>query len=416
MLRCGFYEIDITPNIGDNVPGYFDARESSEIKDTLYAHAFAVQTDGAPMLIISLDAIVVEKNDASLIRKGIYAATGIPMQNISICAIHTHTGGPVCDLYDCPRREAYCAFMVNRTIDAGIMAFRRMADAKIGVDSRDVEGIAFNRRFELKDGTFKMNPGLQNPDILRSVDVTDPELITIRIDYADGTPMGAIVNYTLHLDTVGSSVYSADYPGVIRKNLRKTYGETFGFLFLTGTCGNVNHIDVTKPRSEQKNFLSIGAILSDAVLDAYASIKTEDTSIAACESSYIVGQMRRPTAEECEKEPTPNVKKEMLRAKDLPAGPIVIEVWTALIGDIALQMLPGEVFAYFGLETKKRSGAKYTIACELSNQNIGYIYTKEAEKQGGYEAMPSTYIIMNSDTGYQIVDAAEANCKKLLKA
>jgi len=92
---------------------------------------------------------------------------------------------------------------------------------------------------------------------------------------------------------------------------------------------------------------------------------------------------------------------------------VVLEVWTAKIGDVLFQMLPGEVFAYFGLETKKRSNHKYTIACELSNQNVGYIYTKEAEQQGGYEATPSTYIIMNSDAGYQIVDAAIENLGKL---
>lgn len=413
MLRCGFYEVDITPNIGDNVPGYFNAREASEIYDTLYAHAFAVQADGEPMLMISLDAIVIQKNDADLIRKGIYAATGIPITNISLCAIHTHTGGPVCDLYDCPRREPYCAFMVNRTIDAGIMAFNRMADAKIGADSRLVEGIAFNRRFEMKDGSFRMNPGMLNPDIVRSVDVTDPELVTIRVDYADGTPMGAIASYALHLDTVGASVYSADYPGVIRKNLRKAYGENFGFLYMTGTCGNINHIDVTKPREEQKNYRSIGAILSAAVEEAFASIKTADTNIARCARTCVTGMMRRPTVEMAESQPVADIRKEMLRAVALPVDPVVMEVWTALIGDIAFQMLPGEVFAYFGLEAKKRSTAKYTISCELSNQNIGYIYTKEAEKQGGYEATPSTYIIMNSDAGYQIVDAASANLEKI---
>ena len=413
MLRCGFYEIDITPNIGDNVPGYFDAREASTIYDTLYAHAFAVQANGEPMIILSLDTIVVEKKDANLIRKGINAATGVPMQNISLCAIHTHTGGPVCDLYDCPRREPYCAFLVGRAIDAGIMAYRSMEDAKIGADSRNVEGIAFNRRFEMKDGSFRMNPGFLNPDIVRPIDVTDPELVTVRIDRADGTPMGIIANFALHLDTIGVSVYSADYPGVIRKSLREKYGEKIGFLYMTAPCGNINHFDVTKPRKEQKNWLSIGAVLSDAVLAAVDSIETVDTDIACCTRSCTVGMMRRPTVEMAEVQPVENIRIEMMKAVDLPADPVVMEIWTARIGEIAFQMLPGEVFAYFGLDTKKRSGCKYTLVSELSNQNIGYIYTKEAEKQGGYESTPSTYIIMNSDAGYQIVDAADANLKSL---
>ena len=84
-----------------------------------------------------------------------------------------------------------------------------------------------------------------------------------------------------------------------------------------------------------------------------------------------------------------------------------------MIGETVINMLPGELFARFGLDVKAQGGCKYTMNGELSNVSIGYIYTKEAEKQGGYEATPSTYVRMNSDTGYTIVEGAVANMKKL---
>ena len=73
------------------------------------------------------------------------------------------------------------------------------------------------------------------------------------------------------------------------------------------------------------------------------------------------------------------------------------------------------MFAQFGLDIKQRSGFPYTMNGELSNQSLGYIYTREAQAQGGYESTPSTYVRMNSDTGYTIVEGAVSNMKKLRK-
>ncbi len=418
MLKCGFFETDITPGLGSDIPGYFEPWYSKMILDPLYAHAFAAQTDGDPIVIISLDSATVQEQDSLRIRQGIFEETGIPTSNISICATHIHTGGPVCNLYGCLREDDYCDFMVKRSIDAGIMAFRNLADAKIGAASCDVEGIAFNRRFLLKSGEVRMNPGRLNPDIVKSVDIVDPQLLVLRVDHADGTPMGVITNYALHCDCVRGSTplpaYSADFPGVIRKRMREAYGQDLACVFLTGACGNVNSVDVTKPREESKNYLPIGNILADAAKELFDSIVTEDTDIVKCIDNETVCRMRRPTMELYEKVQIEVYKKEMLKVMGLPEEDVTVRAWTARIGDCAIHMLPGELFAYFGLELKKRTDCKHTFVAELSNQGIGYIYTKEAEVQGGYEAIPSTYVIMNSDTGYRMVDAAIDNISKLL--
>ena len=205
----------------------------------------------------------------------------------------------------------------------------------------------------MKDGTVRMNPGIGNPEIEEPVDITDPQLVVLRIDRADNTPLGAIVNYALHLDTLTQLGYSADYPGVIRHAMRKQYGEAFGFLFFTGCCGNVNHLDVTA--SEQKDYLQIGAILSREVQDAYEKIVTQTTDRLDCTQTIVLGSMRRPTQEECDRQVVKEIKKEMERALSLPIQPVNFEVWTALIGAVSIQMLPGEIFARFGLTIKQES-------------------------------------------------------------
>lgn len=417
MLKCGFYETDITNFIGNDVPGGFKRSKLHTLLDPLRAHAFALQAAGEPIMIVSLDAIAVEECDSTAIREGISKATGIPFSNISVAAIHNHTGGPVIDLYENPRDSVYCAFMVKRAIDAGVMAYKKMEDARIGFTSRPVEGLAFNRRFYMKDGSVVMNPGFQNPNIDRPADITDPEFFVVRVDRADGTPMGVLTSFALHLDSTGKGgSCSADYPGQICKHLRAHYGEGLGYLSLTGCCGNINHLDFTKSAAENfRRYEAIGEALAKEAIEMIDNLETVDTDTVACTSSTIVGHMRRPTLEECKNAPNNSVMTEMFRTLGLPEEDVEIEVWTAKIGNDAIQMLPGEVFARFGLDVKERSSCDHTIVAELCNANLGYIYTKEAEKQGGYEATPSTYIKMNSDTGYKIVDAAAANLEKLCK-
>jgi neutral ceramidase len=77
------------------------------------------------------------------------------------------------------------------------------------------------------------------------------------------------------------------------------------------------------------------------------------------------------------------------------------------IGDVAVVGLPSEVFCELGLEVKRRSPARRTLVCELANDWFGYLPTREAFGQGGYE--PSTgsteYV---PGTGEKLAEAAVA--------
>ena len=57
--------------------------------------------------------------------------------------------------------------------------------------------------------------------------------------------------------------------------------------------------------------------------------------------------------------------------------------------DVAIVLLPGEVFADLGLAIKRRSPFKHTLVIELSNDNPAYIPTEQAFKEGSYETVNS---------------------------
>jgi neutral ceramidase len=57
--------------------------------------------------------------------------------------------------------------------------------------------------------------------------------------------------------------------------------------------------------------------------------------------------------------------------------------------DVAMVLLPGEVFAELGLAIKRGSPYKHTLVIELANDNPAYLPTVKAFKEGSYETVNS---------------------------
>ena len=57
MLKCGFYESDITPPLGCSIPGYFRKRLGEDVRDRLYAKAACISDGKTEVAILSVDNV-----------------------------------------------------------------------------------------------------------------------------------------------------------------------------------------------------------------------------------------------------------------------------------------------------------------------------------------------------------------------
>jgi len=100
MLKVGFYEKDITPPIGDDIPGYSGPRNSTAIHDPIYAKAVSVRTGDKVyecIIMITVDLIYVPPYVYDVVMDKVERLTGVPQKNIMIAATHSHTAGPIYD-------------------------------------------------------------------------------------------------------------------------------------------------------------------------------------------------------------------------------------------------------------------------------------------------------------------------------
>ena len=166
MLKCGASEVKITPDLGMGIPGYFDDRRADGILDDLYAKALAVESDGECAIVIVCDTINLDRQDVLRMRKKISEKTGICPDRISISATHTHTGGPSWSGFESHREPEYLNRMISGAAEAAITAYESMRPAKIGFGIGELTGVSFIRRFFMKDGSVRTNPG-NDPDVVQ---------------------------------------------------------------------------------------------------------------------------------------------------------------------------------------------------------------------------------------------------------
>jgi hypothetical protein len=72
------------------------------------------------------------------------------------------------------------------------------------------------------------------------------------------------------------------------------------------------------------------------------------------------------------------------------------------LGDLAIVFLPGEIFTELGLEIKKRSPFRHTLVVESLGESLGYIPTRKAYVEGGYQPAVGTRVAPGS--GEMIVE------------
>lgn len=441
-LTAGAATVDVTPPKGCPMAGYYSARGAEGTHDPLLAKALVLETDGVKVALVSLDLITTRRETVEEARKLIEKQAGVPGKNVMIAATHSHTGPVLSD--GSPINEAfgggnklakdYAAALPGKIAEAVKKAddARKPAKASFGAGTED--GLAFNRRFHMTDGSVGWNPGKKNPKIVRPAGPTDPSVpvVLFETDEKLPKPIAVYVNFAMHLDTVGGMEYSADYPYTLSKALAAALGDGVVTVFATGCCGDINHINVNsdKPQKGHGEAARIGTRLAAEVLRTLDSLKpvegalrvsseTVELALPAVTADDALAAKRVLADLEKGAKPAPKFLDQVQAFKVLDVGgrlgkPYPVEVQVIALGDdLAWVSLPGEIFVELGLQIKRGSPFKQTMIAELANGSIGYIPTRVAYSEGNYEVISARCA---AGSGEKLVDSAVKQLRAQFKA
>lgn len=426
QLYVGVSRVNINPETGTLISGYFIDRFVKGVRDDLEVNCAAFSLGDKKAVLMSIDHVGIYRDTMEFFIDSVCKATGLPKEAVYLHVTHTHTSGPFFepDTKD-EKILRYRTFLCSRITDAAIYALSDLKPAKMGTAKSQAPGIAFIRRYVMKDGSVKTNPGVNNPMIEHPVGSTDEEVNIIRFDREGGESV-VIVNFGCHPDTVGGELISADWPGFVRRTVEKSIDNTF-CIMLNGAQGDVNHVNV-HPGPGYMNDMFIdfdgvargygharhmGRVVAGAVLQVYDKVEYEEPESIRFLKREVAIPSNMPKEEELpearhiaklhnegrdaelpykEMELTTKVA-EALRMLKLEHGPAAFSMpLTALaIGKAAFFGVPGEPFNAVGRGIKKAEGWKVIMPTINTNAKEGYFPMMDSYVEGGYEARSSRY-------------------------
>jgi hypothetical protein len=387
----GYAQKDITPAMGVSMPGYFHDRKATAVLDPLLAKALVLSLGDTTVAIVALDLIGVPASVVKKLREAIQKETGIPPNNVFVHATHTHTGANVSQIQETlPPRVAAA---VKEALG------RRVAEERVRRGEAKESSVAFIRRFLMQDGSVRTNPGRGNPGIVRPIGEIDSRVHVLSFAAAKTL----LVSFGLHLDCVGGTKFSADYPYHLTEAVRESLGRDWNVLFLNACSGNVNHINVEDKtqRSSYEESRKIGRALAKAALKAHeesepmaVSRLAVQTKKVQCRAREIPSEVQEWAKRELEKDAEGASRRKfneltpsrIIRLAERHGRVDPAEIMVIALGPLGIVGLPAEAFVEVGRDIQRHSPLKPTLVIGLSNGTMGYLPHPRGYREGGYEA------------------------------
>ncbi len=423
-VKVGFSRVEINPPIGVHLDGYFHQRFNEGILDDLEINTVVVEKDDKKVVLIAIDCMAATTLYYDEVRDLIVQNTGIDRQAILVHTTHTHVG-PCFYRWATEVDKEYYSFVKKKIADSVVYAINDLKPARMGIGFSKAERVGFNRRYLMKDGTTKTNPGVNNPDIVKSIGLLDERVNVIRFERECGDNV-VIGNYGNHPDVIGNSKASADWPGFTRRIFERAVDNT-KCVFFNGAQGDINHVNVKPVGGDLNGMINdfddvtrgyahsrhIGNVVAGAIMSVYEKVEFLPVDEIKFNEEVIQVASNMPKPEEMEE--ARYIKKMMdeKRTDELPYKGMMLTTMMAdagrkirlekgpesfpmnltaiKIGPIAFMGIPGEPFAGIGIGLKEAKGYKMVCPTCLTNGSRGYFPMKDSYDEGGYEARSSSY-------------------------
>jgi neutral ceramidase len=444
-LKAGSASANITPPLGTRIPGGFRPRYAENVDDELFAKAVVIDNGTTRIAIVTCDLIAIPEKVADAAKARIADRCDIPVAHVMVNATHTHTAVAIADLLGVDEDPGYTEWVSLKIADAVELAVWRLKPARVGFASVNEERITFNRRWHMKDGTVRFNPGIENPDLVEPTGTIDPELAMMFVEADDGTPISAVANFSLHyIGTNNGNALSADYFGHFDRLMRHYLGDTCVSLLWNAASGQINNTDFSGQTkwtaSGHQQAVKMANVLAGHFITEMQLMEMHETLDLSGDLATLTFQRKRITAEDLNVaeqvlsvpqgtydayetgpfswvvgQPIPQAlvdvyALECQRLAKLPAQ-MTAPIQVLRLGEAVIVALPGEVFVETGMNIKAASDASPMFLVSLANGYIGYICTDKAlTQEGGYE----TWAAKSSLPAVGTVPAMEALVASML--
>jgi Neutral/alkaline non-lysosomal ceramidase, N-terminal len=398
-LSVGFAETDVTPKIDPDKPvyiaGFGHNRKATKVHDPIVARAVVLSDGKQKIALVCVDVVGLFNSVAESVRKQVEG-----FAYVCVSSTHNHEGPDTLGLWGKSPFVSGIDKEYMKILEAGIVKAIRDADKT------------------LKPATAKIGI-LAAPELLhdgREPYVKHEELVAIRFEGSDGKPVGVVVQWNCHPETMDSknTELTADYVATTVSELKKSQGCPVAYY--TGTVGGLMtslHVPLKNSKGEDLSAITwdrneefgrqVARVADRAIKEAKPvtltpfDVRRKQVHLPVANELYKIGWrvgVLERTFYVWEKDPYPATPVE---TKDLTKpGAIRTEIGYLKLGELEVAVIPGEIYPELVLGKVQdpvdpgadfpdapiepsiygQMAGKYKMLIGLGNDEVGYILPK----------------------------------------
>ncbi len=365
-FKAAAAKVDITPPAGTPVVGH--VREVSGVRDPLHAGLLLIDDGRTKAAIVTLDLVSAGDDLTTRLRLAINEATAIPPDHVLVTASHNHSGP------GWQQNQAWREKVERDLRAAAKQASTQMRPVSIGY-GEDVIDFNINRRQMIGGrSVVRLNPDGPCDRRVKVLRFDDPQ---------SNDPLAVIMHAVCHPCVFtwgdkwsqphpqGFPLMSADFPGEAKTFVERAYGDRTTALFLQGCAGDI-----------RPNLPGFPYRCGDEADIRWTGRGLGCAAVRASDRSAVREQAASRPAAFPIRCATSLVKLPSAKG----AGEVECELQAMKIGPYLLLTMPGEPMVEYGLRLEAMIGPRaIPIVVGYANGHIGYICTKQAFAEGGYE-------------------------------
>lgn len=409
-FSAGFGRSDITPEepVPLNESHWCDI--SKGVHSPLYARSVAFRSGEETAVLVSCDLIALPRELATVLRTGIADATGVPVGAILVAATQNHASPKTIpaedgdtEALDSPALERWRAKLRVGVVECAQQAVEALKPVRVACGRGEVPGVAGNRRPLRADGRAAMTWYRPDPSSIVDPGFEDPTLLVAKVvNEADGSLLGAVLNFACHPNTLWTTeLIASDFPGRACEALEGTLGGTITPVFFNGLCGNIDpfkYMRVPKNAFTAPEAFEPGAPVHLCLEESrrFGDLIGNEARrvIQSLDAGPVSGRIRSASVEF-----TGPLREGMSFDPEVEVQAIAVGESLAFVG------IPGEPFVEIQRDIRAASPFPFTFVCGHANGFSGYMPTREAYEQGGYET-GNAWTKFGPGIGEEVLEAA----------
>ncbi len=383
LLRVGMAKIDVTPELPVQMSGYSSRKELSQgIHDHLFARVTVFESGSERLVMVSTDLIGYYGGTYDYVIDMITDELGFAPDEVFLTGTHTHSGpGPTLrEERSHPNNVAYTKELASKLVQCIRDALANARAVHIGA-GRGYAAVGMNRREMNPDGTMKIGRNPYGPQ--------DREVLVVRVDNPDGSPVGALFDYSSHATSLGPQnlLISGDILGIAAQFAEKIIGNGLIAPVFAGASGDVDPWYRVLPGFNTEpgwipETVLLGTLLGEEVVHVYRAIDSFSGD-APVQSSIATVEAPGKGRGEVQR------RGDNLGARQ--ADKVPVNVTAARVGNVGFVGISAEVLTEIGWAIKEASPFAYTFIITHCNGATGYLPPAHIYKEGGYEINASPF-------------------------